>query len=53
MFQQRDTGVLQQHRVLQQHVPLLLLLLRALQQQEEVVVDMKPSDRVIGGAECE
>ena len=50
MFQQRDTGVLQQHRVLQQHVPLLLLLLRALQKHEEVVVYRKSSDRVVGGA---
>ena len=40
MLQQHDThGVLQQHKLLQQHVLmlLLLLLLRALQQQEEVV----------------
>ena len=41
----------QQHRVLQQHVLLLvLLLLRALHQHEEVVAHRKPSDRVVGGA---
>ena len=47
---------MQQHRVVQRHVLLLLLLLplQALQQHEEVVAHMKPSDRVVGGAElCE
>ena len=47
MFQQR---ALQQRRVLQQHVLMLLLLLQALQQDVEAVVHRKPSDRVIGGA---
>ena len=42
------TGVLQQHVLL---LLLLLLLLQALQQHEEVVAYMKPSDRVISGAE--
>ena len=42
---------MQQHRVLQQHVLLLLLLLlRALQQHVESVVHRKPSDRVVGDA---
>ena len=41
---------MQQHRVLQQHVLLLLLLLRALQQHVEAVVHRKPPDRVVGGA---
>ena len=52
MLQQR---VLQPHRVLRQHVLLLLLLLlRTLQQHEEVVVNRKPSDQIVGGAElCE
>ena len=40
---------MQQHRVLKQHVLLLLLLLRALQQHKEVVVQRTPSDRVVGG----
>ena len=50
VLQQR---VLQQHRVLRQHVLLLLLLLllRALQQHEEVVVHRNPSDQIVGGTE--
>ena len=44
--------MLQQHRVLQKHVLLLLLLLRqAFQQHKEVVLHRKLSDRVIGGGE--
>ena len=50
-----------QQRVFQQHrgvaaalLLLLLMLLQALQQHEEVVAIMKPSDRVVGGADlCE
>ena len=45
--------VLQQHRVLQQYVLLLLLLLWALQQHEDVVVNRKPSDRVVEAELCE
>ena len=42
--------MLQRHVLLQ----LPLLLLQALQQHNEVVAHMKPSDRVVGGAElCE
>ena len=46
---------MQQHRVLQEHVlVLVLLLLGALRQCQEVVVRRKPSERVVGGAElCE
>ena len=43
--------VLQQHRVLQQHV-LLLLLLRALQQHEEVVVHMKHPTKSLVEQDC-
>ena len=43
--------MLQQHRVLQQHV-LLLLLLRALQQHEEVVVHMKHPTKSLVEQDC-